>query len=208
MRIIAGEFKRRKLLSPRGLNTRPITSRVKTALFSILGDAVPAAVVADLFAGTGSIGLEALSRGAGRCYFAERDRASLQILRRNIQSLGLAGRSRVWDGDVLQTLRRRLQQTQEKIDLAFVDPPYRLVAGWRWEQATEELFGPLGRHLTAGGVVVLRCQRNVEVPPALGPLCVRDRRDYGRMSLVFLSPLPASDGAGDRPPAPEAPGPA
>jgi 16S rRNA (guanine(966)-N(2))-methyltransferase RsmD len=206
VRIIAGEFKRRKLLSCRGLNTRPITSRVKTALFSILGDAVPAAVVADLFAGTGSIGLEALSRGAGLCYFAERDRASLDVLRRNIQALSVSDRSRVWAGDVLRTLRRRLGQVQERIDLAFVDPPYRLVAGWRWEQATEALFGPLGRHLAAGGTVVLRCQRNIEVPQTLGPLRVRDRRDYGKMSLVFLSPLPAGDGERDRPPAPEASG--
>jgi 16S rRNA (guanine966-N2)-methyltransferase len=207
VRIIAGQFKGRKLLSPRGLNTRPITSKVKTALFNILGQAVEAAVVVDVFAGTGSIGLEALSRGASRCYFAERDHAALERLRRNIESLGLADRCKIWPGDVLRTLRRKLEAAPERLDLAFVDPPYRLPAGWRWEEATDKLFAPLGRALAAGGTVVLRCKRNTVVPAALGPLCVRRRRDYGKMSLIFLSPREAPESAGDAQPAPEAPPP-
>jgi 16S rRNA G966 N2-methylase RsmD len=76
----------------------------------------------------------------------------------------------------------------DPIDLAFVDPPYRLPATWRWEQAGEAIFRPLAGRLASGGVVVLRCQRNIVVPDALGTLCVRDRREYGKMSLVFLSP--------------------
>jgi 16S rRNA (guanine966-N2)-methyltransferase len=205
VRIIAGRFKGRKLLSPRGLGTRPITSRVKAALFNILGEAAASAVVADLFAGTGSIGLEALSRGASRCCFAERDRAALDRLRRNVEALGLADRCKIWPGDVLRTLTRHLEAAAERFDLAFVDPPYRLVADWRWDRATERLFAPLGRSLTAEGIVVLRCQRNIDVPRTLGPLCVRDRRDYGKMSLVFLSPAcPGAGGQGapDAPPAP------
>ena len=200
MRIIAGRFKGRKLLSPPGLDTRPITSRAKTALFNILAGALDSAVVADLFAGTGSIGLEALSRGASRCYFAERDPVSLACLRRNVQALGVADRCRIWPGDVLRNLTRRLEEAGELIHLAFVDPPYRLVAAWRWGRVTESLFAPLGRGLAGEGIVVLRCQRNIEVPGTLGPLCVRDRRVYGKMSLVFLSP--ASPTA-----APQAPGP-
>lgn len=205
MRIIAGKFKGRKLLSPRGLTTRPITSRVKTALFNILGDAVESAVVVDLFAGTGSIGLEALSRGASRCCFAERDRAALERLRRNVEAVGLADRCMIWPGDVLRTLPRRLEAAAERFDLAFVDPPYRLVAGWRWGRAIEKLFAPLGRALAGDGAVVLRCERNIDVPGTLGPLCVRDRRDYGKMSLVFLSPARPTAGGQAAPETPPSP---
>jgi 16S rRNA (guanine(966)-N(2))-methyltransferase RsmD len=187
MRIIAGQHKGRSLLPPRGPVTRPITSRVKTALFSILADAAAEAVVVDLFCGTGSLGLEALSRGAKFCYFAERDRPALARLGRNIEAMDLAGRCRIWRGDVLRRLRLWLEDVSEPVNLAFVDPPYSLVERWRWDQAVERLFAPLAAKLADDGVVVLRCRRNINLPSALGPLGVHQKRDYGKMSLVFLS---------------------
>ncbi len=187
MRIIAGQYRGRTLLAAKGERTRPITSRVKTALFSILGGAVADAVVVDLFSGTGSIGLEAISRGAGRCYFAERSRLAIARLRRNIDALHVGDRCRIWRGDVLRHLAGWLEEVGGEVDLAFVDPPYRLSAQWRWQEACRRLFDPLGGKLSPAGQIVLRCQRNIELPDALGTLCVRSRRDYGKMSLVFLS---------------------
>jgi len=169
MRIASGEFRGRRLLGPVGRNvTRPMTDRVKIALFNILADSLPGAVVLDLFAGTGSLGLEALSRGARLACFAERHRTALVGLRRNIDALGVADRCVIWGGDILRSLPRRLGELGEPADIAFVDP--------------------LAGGLSPEGVVMLRCERNIDVPEALGPLGVRDRRDYGKMSLVFLRP--------------------
>ena len=186
MRIISGQHKGRRLLPPKGSATRPITSRVKVALFSILGETIDDAVVVDLFCGTGSIGLEALSRGAKYCFLAERDRHALDRLKRNIDAMGLADRCRIWPGDIMRHLRRRLGELNEPIDLAFVDPPYALVEKWQWNQACENLFTPLADKLADDGLIIFRCQRNITLPDTLKPLSVRDRRDYGQMSLIFL----------------------
>ncbi|OPX21397.1 MAG: 16S rRNA (guanine(966)-N(2))-methyltransferase RsmD [Planctomycetales bacterium 4484_123] len=188
MRIIAGQFKGRRLLGPHGRQTRPITDRVKASLFGILARDVPEAVVVDLFCGTGSIGLEALSRGARLCCFAERDRAALARLRRNVRAMGLERRCRIWGGDLLRVLPRRLEELSQPIDLAFVDPPYEMVRQWRWEAAEGRIFAPLAGKLAGDGRVVLRCPRNIPVPEELGQLSVRERRDYGKMSLVFFEP--------------------
>ena len=92
MRIIAGEFRGRKLLPPQGQQTRPITDRVKQSLFDILAPSIEGAVVFDCFAGTGSLGLEALSRGASRAVFFERDRSAVRLLQENIRALGVSDR--------------------------------------------------------------------------------------------------------------------
>lgn len=189
MRIIAGQHKGRRLLPPKGPATRPITSRVKVALFNILGEIVDDAIVVDLFSGTGSIGLEAISRGAKYCSFAERDRHALDRLRRNIDVMGLTDRCRIWPGDIMRHLRRRLAELNEPIDLAFVDPPYALTERWRWDKARENLFTPLADKLADDGLIIFRCQRNIVLPDTLKPLYLHDRRDYGQMSLVFLTPM-------------------
>jgi len=187
VRIVGGTFRGRKLLARPGLDTRPITSRVKTALFDALGGRIDGAVVVDLFAGTGSIGLEAISRGARRCAFAERDRQALQRLRRNIEAMGLSERCEVWCGDILAGLGRHLRGLGEPVDLAFVDPPYPLTRRWASDGVPEGLFEPLGRHLAPEGRAMLRCERNLSLPEAFGPLCVRHRREYGKMALLFLA---------------------
>jgi len=186
MRIIAGQHKGRRLLGPKGTVTRPITDRVKTALFSILGPAVEAAAVVDLFSGTGSLGLEALSRGAASCRFAERDRSALDRLRRNIDAMALADRCTIWRGDVLRLLGRWLAGMDADVDLAFVDPPYLLARQRSAEELTARLFAPLAGRLSPDGTVVFRCESNIALPDAFGPLRVRDRRTYGKMALVFL----------------------
>ena len=93
MRILAGSLKGREVLPPPGMNTRPITSMVKKSLFDTLAPYLQDAVVADLYCGTGTMGIEAISRGAKQCYFADRDSGALSRLRKNIQTLGLDERS-------------------------------------------------------------------------------------------------------------------
>jgi len=120
MRIIAGEARGRKLIAPKGLKTRPTADRVKEALFNILGSRVIDAVVLDGFAGTGNLGLEALSRGARFSYFVELDDAAFRCLLQNIRVLRYEERAKAFKGDIIKILPRLI----EKFDLIFLDPPY------------------------------------------------------------------------------------
>lgn len=121
MRVIGGEFRSRILVPPpRGV--RPTSDRIRESLFMRLGE-VDGFRVLDLFAGTGSLGIEALSRGAAETVFVDRANASLRALKKNLENLGLAGRSRVMRGDVARVLPR-LGEREETFDLVFLDPPY------------------------------------------------------------------------------------
>jgi 16S rRNA (guanine966-N2)-methyltransferase len=126
MRIISGEFGGRRLVAPKGDIARPTQDRVREAWFSILGDAVEGARVLDLFAGSGALGLESLSRGAASVEFVEKARQSLEALERNVASLGVEGRARIRKGDALK-FAETLQA--EAYDIVFADPPYDLGAG-------------------------------------------------------------------------------
>ena len=127
MRVVAGEFRGRRIVAPAGTSTRPTTDKVREATFNALGsrDLVVGAQVADLYAGSGAIGIEALSRGAHHCTFVERDRDALRALRTNLDALGLTDRSRILSGDVL-AVAAALDS-----DLVFADPPYDFVAWGR-----------------------------------------------------------------------------
>jgi 16S rRNA (guanine966-N2)-methyltransferase len=117
LRVVAGQFKGRRLQAPRGTRTRPTADRVREALFSMLGD-VSGARVVDLFAGSGALGIEALSRGAESALFVERDRRALAALRRNLEAVGA-------DADVRsQDVLRFLASPAGTFDLVFCDPPY------------------------------------------------------------------------------------
>lgn len=124
MRIIGGLFRGRRLVAPKGRSARPTADRVRESLFNILahGDAPPlaGARVADLFAGTGAFGLEALSRGAAHVHFIEHAPQSLAALRTNVATLGLGGKSTILARDV-----RHLPEMPAPFDLVFLDPPYR-----------------------------------------------------------------------------------
>ena len=115
MRISTGEFKGRKLETPDNNDIRPTSDKVKEAMFSILTNDVPGAVCCDLFAGTGNLGLEALSRGAELCYFCDSSRASIGIIHRNIEHCGATERSVVLTGDYKKTLKR-INRLLEDID--------------------------------------------------------------------------------------------
>ena len=128
MRIIRGRFGRRKLLSNPGDTTRPITDKVKESLFEYLEDELQDARVADIFAGTGTIGLESLSRGARSIVFLERDRKAVELLRKNVATLKIEDETLCWATDVMKTsFRPKNCEGMTPFDIAFFDPPYRMV---------------------------------------------------------------------------------
>jgi 16S rRNA G966 N2-methylase RsmD len=171
MRIIAGEFRHRKLLTPRDdQTTRPIPDRVKESLFSILRGHFEGAQVLDCFAGTGSIGLEAISRGAAFVLFVEKDKNAAAILERNIDMLGCGDRCEVLHGDALGAAV--LARCPRPLDLAFFDPPYPLIRdapGW------DRVRGQVSRTvalLTESGYASVRTPRPFTLDPASAPPAV------------------------------------
>lgn len=121
MRIVAGDFKGRKLETPMNNDIRPTSEKVKEGLFSSIAGNLHDAVCVDLFAGTGNLGLEALSRGASKCYFGDNSRASIEIVRRNVEHCKAEDWSVVYFGDYEKVLNK----IHEPIDIFFLDPPYR-----------------------------------------------------------------------------------
>ncbi|HUU61542.1 MAG TPA: 16S rRNA (guanine(966)-N(2))-methyltransferase RsmD [Acidimicrobiia bacterium] len=174
MRIIAGIAKGRRLLAPRGEGTRPMMDRAREGLFSSLGETVAGARVLDLYAGTGSLGLEALSRGASDAVFVERGPAAVAALRANVAAVGLVGEVVAADVDAY------LERAAGPFDLVFVDPPYALPLA-----SVERALGRLMRLLSAGGTVVLH-RRVGEGLGRLPGLTVIDRRRYGDTEITRL----------------------
>lgn len=124
IRIIAGELGGRYIDAPRGDRTRPTSERVREAWFSALGDRVETAAIADLFAGSGALGIEALSRGARSVHFVEADRRASAVLERNLQRLGLSGRATLATCDVFSFLEARRRGGADRFDIVLADPPY------------------------------------------------------------------------------------
>lgn len=120
MRVIAGEFRSRKLKSLAGLTTRPTPDRLRESLFNILAPRVAGATFIDAYAGTGAVGIEALSRGADRAIFIEKNRAAVEVIRDNLRSLGVENRAEVFTGKASWVLER------VAADIVFLDPPYDL----------------------------------------------------------------------------------
>jgi len=181
MRIVGGGDRGRRLYAPRGRGTRPTAERVREALFDILGPAVRGTRVLDLFAGTGAVGIEALSRGAARSVFVEKEREAVRALRRNLAALGASRKAaRVVVGDVV-TVLPLLAREEAPVDLAFLDPPY---AAPRISRALDALVqsGLLG---PGARVVVQHFAKGfVDAVPGLVP--DREPRRFGETALTFL----------------------
>jgi 16S rRNA (guanine966-N2)-methyltransferase len=120
MRVIAGEFRSRRLKSLPGLNTRPTPDRMRETLFNVLAARIPDCVFMDVYAGTGAVGIEALSRGARRAIFIEKSRAAVEVIHENLAALGLERRAEVFTSKAATVLER------VRADIAFLDPPYEV----------------------------------------------------------------------------------
>ena len=179
MRVIAGRLGGHPLIAPRGRATRPTSDRVREALFSILGE-LSGARVLDLFAGTGALGIEALSRGAKRAVFVERDGRALQRLASNLEALGLQeDEAEVRRGEALGVLRRA-RACAETYDLVLIDPPYRRASdlGREISVALAPLLAPKAR-------VVVESDRRA---PLELDLPLGDERRYGDTLIRIYGP--------------------
>jgi 16S rRNA (guanine966-N2)-methyltransferase len=177
MRVITGEAKARRLYAVPGDTTRPITDRVKTALFNILGDRVVDTRFLDLFAGTGGVGIEALSRGAQAAVFVEREERALATIRRNLEITGLTDRARVVRKDVFKFIAN---YTGEPFDLVYVAPPqYQGL----WARTLSAL--DLTTLIAADGFAIIQIHPKEHQPLDLVRLALMDERRYGSTLLGF-----------------------
>jgi 16S rRNA (guanine966-N2)-methyltransferase len=175
VRVIAGSRKGHKLVSPRGHDTRPTSDRVRENVFNLVGPLDDARVL-DLFAGSGALGIEALSRGAASAVFVERDQEAVRTIERNLDRLRLTG-ARVVHGDVLRTIAQEAT-AGAKYDLVLVDPPYGMLT---------EIQARLSLHLppllAANGLLVV--ETDARTDPEL-PLPIRTTRRYGQTRVTLF----------------------
>lgn len=173
MRIIAGLAKGRRIAAPPS-GTRPMTGRARESLFAILGHRIEGADVLDLYAGSGSLGLESLSRGAASATFVERSRKASRIIAENIAAVGLGGTV------VTASAATAIERTDARFDVIFIDPPYRDADG-----EVAALVGALERVLAEGGLVVVHRQSSstIAVPEFL--TCTDERR-YGDAVVTMM----------------------
>ena len=176
MRVIAGTHRGARIAAPKGRDTRPTGDRVREAAFNLIGPVDDASVL-DLFAGSGAMGIEALSRGAASVTFVESDRAACRTIFENLERLRLTG-ARVTCGDAIWELRRDTRT----YDLVLVDPPYEA-----WAELEPKLAEHLPKVLAPAGLLVVETGSRTE--PAL-PLPLRTSRRYGSARLTLFEPSP------------------
>jgi 16S rRNA (guanine966-N2)-methyltransferase len=187
MRIIAGTKRGMKLFSPETNATRPITDRVKESLFSVLqnSDLLAGARVADLFCGVGSLGLEALSRGAASVTFVEKNAEVIAVLEKNIAKAGFGTQSRVVRASAFR-VGAPVGPGGQRYDLVFVDPPYATTQEVGEHSFLADLLRVLQDQVVPRGVAVVRTHRSTPVLDDYGLFHAVDRRQWGTMSIVLL----------------------
>lgn len=187
--MIAGRYKGKVLAQLEGRQTRPMTDRIKETLFNILGakfgtpGCLPDGCVLDVFAGTGGLGIEALSRGARHCTFVESHRLTLRTLRSNLDSLEDADSWTLLTENAW-TMRVPVAADEDGYQLVFLDPPYRDAEN---AHAVGDLLDRIAPRVAPDGVMMLRVERGAPTPTSMnGAFEVADEREYGRMHLMFL----------------------
>ena len=185
MRIIAGKKRGMKLLSPKSDVSRPITDRVKESLFSVLYsyDMPKGKIVADLFCGVGSLGIESLSRGAEFVTFVEKDPRVITILKKNVDKADFGDVSKIIKTDAFK-IGAPVQHRE--YDLIFVDPPYVATKNAGNDSALSELLSLVNNQLADGGIVVVRTHRGTELLEYYGRLGIIERRQWGTMAVTIL----------------------
>ena len=180
MRIVGGELGGRVLKAPPGAGTRPTSEKVREALFNIIGS-VEGHHVLDLFAGSGGLGIEALSRGAAHATFVDSGKPALTAVRANLRELGLESRAQVIASDAIAFARRPVTTPWQ---LVFVDPPYAS------DLATRSVLAIPAEYLAPGATVIIEHDRRNAPPDTLGSLLRTDQRRYGD-TLISLFEVPA-----------------
>lgn len=180
MRIIAGKYRSRKILAPSGVETRPTLDRIRESLFNILGQRCKEAVVLDLFAGSGALGLEAISRGAKQAVFCDISLAAVEAIRTNIASLAEHSNTRLMQMD-WHTAVRQLECEKVVFDIVFLDPPYKMTAA-----PVIEVIANAGL-LNKNALIILEHDRRTQVE--LSEMCqIVDQRHYGDTEVSLIAP--------------------
>lgn len=181
MRVIAGKFRSQTLSAPQGRKTRPTSDRLRETLFNVIAPHIQDSIFADLFAGTGAVGIEALSRGARQVYFAENSKVPLETLRYNLSRLQIREEAQIESAGTMPLLRR-LAQHDVRLDLVFLDPPYDDQLGY----GTVLQF--LAEHpiLHADAIVVAEHSRRSPLPEIHGKLQPYRLIEQGEAALTFF----------------------
>lgn len=181
MRIIAGEWKGRRLVAPKGRGVRPTLDKVREAIFDVLTLQVDGARVLDLFAGTGAMGIEALSRGAAQVTWVDEEARPIAAIRENLQKLGApAARCEILNATALAAIRR-FARAERQFDIVFVDPPYE---GGLYDETMMALA--VERIVAPGGLVAVEHGRRIEVSANYGDLLQFKVRRYGETCVAWF----------------------
>ncbi len=183
MRIIAGTFRSRALQAPAGLGTRPTSDRLRETLFNVLAPRIEGASFLDLYAGSGAVGVEALSRRAAMVTFVERAAPALKVLRANLDRLKITAGFRIHPGSVASFLRKPLTGLASGFDLVFLDPPYE--ASEEYATALGLLGGTSAGLLPPGAIVIAEHRRKQPLNPQYGALVRSRLLEQGDAALSF-----------------------
>jgi 16S rRNA (guanine966-N2)-methyltransferase len=184
MRVVAGEAKGRRLKAPSGDRIRPTADRVKESLFEILGERIRNARVLDLFAGTGNLGIEALSRGARSVLFVDADRSAIRLINRNLLQTRLGERAETWKSDARSALDR-LKKLGRRFEIVLLDPPYSYIH-------LQFILHQLCRYrlFSRNGMMVVEHDRRADLPERIDSLALCDQRRFGDTMISFYEEKP------------------
>ncbi|MBD5139685.1 MAG: 16S rRNA (guanine(966)-N(2))-methyltransferase RsmD [Ruminococcus sp.] len=174
MRVITGSARGRRLSAPAGLDVRPTADKVKEAVFSVVQFDLAGSAVLDLFAGSGQLGIEALSRGAKSCVFVDSSRVSVETAKENIAAAGFKNESTVMNSDAEQYLR----MCRQAFDIAFIDPPYK-------KGLIEKVMPLLCGHMSDRGIAVCEHEKGLELPESFGELVKSKTYRYGKTEVTL-----------------------
>lgn len=181
MRVISGIARGTKLDSRESISTRPTLDRIKENMFNLIQDCIVDSIVLDLFAGSGQLGIEALSRGARKCYFCDNDKEDILFLKKNIEKTHFSEKSEVFNTDFKQLLN----SINEKCDLIFIDPPYKSEFV---SQSLEKIYER--QILNKDGIIVIETDETQKIQELLNSrtyINVLKTKNYGRVSLFIIS---------------------
>ena len=183
MRVITGSARGRRLITPEGLDTRPTTDKVKEAICSSLQFDFPGANVLDLFAGSGQMAIEALSRGARRATFIDADQRAIECIRQNVKNCRFADSSVILRSDAASFLQRN----HEKFDIAFLDPPYR-------HDTLQQILPLLAENMQENGIIVCEHEPECNLPQTILHFDLQKQKKYGK---IIISVYRNADDADD-----------